>query len=63
MCRMRNIAMCDYRTDRHTQTERQTDARQSDPYVPLCFTGDTKRGKSQRQEGTLLYSLSGVKFY
>ena len=26
---------CDYRTDR------QTDAGQSDPYVPLCFAGDT----------------------
>ena len=31
---------CDYRTDRHTHT--QTDAGQSDPYVPLCFAGDTK---------------------
>ena len=30
--------------DRHThrQTDGQTDAGQSDPYVPLCFTGDTK---------------------
>ena len=27
---------CDYRTDRWT------DAGQSDPYVPLCFAGDTK---------------------
>ena len=27
---------CDYRTDR------RTDAGQSDPYVPLCFAGDTK---------------------
>ena len=29
--------------DRHThgQTEWQTDAGQSDPYVPLCFAGDT----------------------
>ena len=51
MCRLRNIAMRDYqesvtigqthrRTDRHTHT--QTDAGQSDPYVPLCFAGDTK---------------------
>ena len=31
---------CNYRTDRHTHT--QTDAGQSDPYVPLCFAGDTK---------------------
>ena len=30
---------CDYRTDRHTHA--QTDAGQSDPYVPLCFAGDT----------------------
>ena len=38
---------CDYRTDRHRerqtdrQTDGQTDARQSDPYVLLCFPGDT----------------------
>ena len=31
---------CDYRTD--TQTDGRTDARQSDPYVLLCFAGDTK---------------------
>ena len=24
------------------QTDRRTDAGQSDPYVPLCFAGDTK---------------------
>ena len=52
MCRLRNKAMRDYqesvntgqtdgRTDR--QTDGQTDAGQSDPYVPLCFAGDTKR--------------------
>ena len=28
------------RADR--QTDRQTDAGQSDSYVPLCFAGDTK---------------------
>ena len=46
---MRNIAMRDYhesvttgQTDTHTQTDGQTDAGQSDPYVPLCFAGDTK---------------------
>ena len=27
---------CDY------QTDTQTDAKQSDPYVPLCFAGETK---------------------
>ena len=31
---------CDYWTDTHT--DGQTDAVQSDPYVPLCFAGDTK---------------------
>ena len=46
MCRLRNIALrdyqkCDYRTDRHTHSHTQTDARQSDPYVPLCFADDT----------------------
>ena len=44
MCRLQNLAMGDYQesvtTDR--QTDRQTDAGQSDPYVPLCFAGDTK---------------------
>ena len=30
---------CDYWTD--TQTDGQTDAGQSDPYVPLWFAGDT----------------------
>ena len=32
---------CDYRTD--ARTHRQTHGGQSDPYVPLCFAGDTKR--------------------
>ena len=49
MCRLRNIhvAMRDYQGSVTTgetdgRTERQTDAGQSDPYVPLCFAGDTK---------------------
>ena len=54
MCRLRNIASesvtekCDRRTDRQTdgrtdrRTDRQTDDGQSDPYVSLCFAGDTK---------------------
>ena len=47
MCRLRNIAMRDYQesvTTRqtHGQTDGQTDAGQSDPYVPLCFAGNTK---------------------
>ena len=39
MCRLRNIAMHDYQDSVSTG---QTDAGQSDPYVPLCFAGDTK---------------------
>ena len=39
MCRLRNIAMRDYQ---ESVTTGQTDAGQSDPYVPLCFSGDTK---------------------
>ena len=39
MCRLRNIAMRDYQ---ESVTTRQKEARQSDPYVPLCFAGDTK---------------------
>ena len=51
MCRLRNIAMRDYQesvTTRQTHTQDgQTDAGQSDPYVPLCFAGDTKRSRMQ----------------
>ena len=34
----------DYQTDTQIdgRMDRQTDAGQSDPYVPLCFAGDTK---------------------
>ena len=39
MCRLQNIAMRDYQ---ESVTTRQTDAGQSDPYVPLCFAGNTK---------------------
>ena len=38
MCRLRNIAMLDYQ---ESVTTGQTDAGQSDLYVPLCFAGDT----------------------
>ena len=39
MCRMQNIDMRDYQ---ESVTTGQTDARQSDSYVPLCFAGDPK---------------------
>ena len=39
MCRLRNRAL-ESVTD--GQTDRQTDDGQSDPYVSLCFAGDTK---------------------
>ena len=38
MCRLQNIAMCDYQ---ESVTDGQTDGA-SDPYVPLCFAGHTK---------------------
>ena len=42
MCRLPNIAMCDYQESVTTAVlDRQTDAGQSDPYVPLCFAGNT----------------------
>ena len=34
------IGQTDART--HARTHTQTDAGQCDPYVPLCFAGDTK---------------------
>ena len=37
---------CDNRTD--TRTDEQIDAGQSDPYLPLCFTSDTKTLDSSR---------------
>ena len=39
MCRLQNIDMRDYQ---ESATTGQTDAGQSDLYVPLCFAGDTK---------------------
>ena len=43
MCRLRNMAMSDYQESVTTcQTDGQTDTRQSDLYVPLCFAGATK---------------------
>ena len=39
MCRLRNIAMRDYQ---ESVTTGQTDAGQNDPYVPICFAGDSK---------------------
>ena len=44
MCRLRNIAMRDYQesvTTGQPDGRTETDAGQSDPYVPLCFAGDT----------------------
>ena len=46
MCRLRSIAMRDFQESVTTrqmdgQTDGQIDAGQSDPYVLLCFAGDT----------------------
>ena len=49
MCHLRNISMRDYQesvtTD--TRTDGQTDTAQRDPYVSLCFAGDTKMNVSE----------------
>ena len=43
VCHLRKIAMRDFQESVTTgQTEGQTDAGQSDPYVPLCFADDKK---------------------
>ena len=46
MCHLRNIAMRDYKESVtgqiDTRMHAKTDTGQSDPYVPLCFAGDTK---------------------
>ena len=43
-----SFGKCDRRTDRQTdrKTDGQMDDGQSDPYVSLCFAGDTKIGLS-----------------
>ena len=52
MCHLQNKAMCDYQESVTIgQIDRQTDAEQSDPYVPLCFAGDTKMNSN-----TIMYS-------
>ena len=56
---------CDWQTERRTnRMDGQTDTEQSDPYVPLCFAGDTKsmsnfKAKSLGQK--LWYVLKGMK--
>ena len=59
MCRLRNIAMRDYQesvTIGQTHTHTQTDAGQSDPYVPLCFAGDTKmKNLSKRDNENVIF--------
>ena len=46
MCHLQNIATCDWHPESvttgqiDTQIYGETDPRQSDPYVPLCFAGD-----------------------
>ena len=43
-CRLRSIAMHDYQERVTTgQTDGQADAGQSDPYVTLCFAGNTTK--------------------
>ena len=52
-----SASVTDRRTDR--QTDRQTDDGQSDPYVSLCFAGDTKKVRDQAQLHDA-YSSNGI---
>ena len=75
MCRLQYIAMSDNQESVTTgQTDGQTDTGQSDPYVPLCFAGDTKTGSgqgtkifvdgyAQRTQTWMLSTLLPVKFH
>ena len=42
MCCLRNIAMRDYKKVWLPDRQTETDAGQSEPYVPLCIAGDTQ---------------------
>ena len=61
MCHLRNIALRDYQEsvipDGHT--DGQTDAGQSDPYVPLCFAGDTMNNQSHSLTPMFCLHMSG----
>ena len=48
----------DYRTD--TRTDGQTDTGQSDPYVQLCFAGDTKRSTLYKILHLVRISINGI---
>ena len=62
MCRLRNIAMPDYQESvTNEQTDRHTDARQSDPYEQLCFPGFCRRHKNVARLS--LNALQNHKFY
>ena len=63
MCRLRNITL----ESVTEKCDRQTDEGQSDPYVSLCFAGDTKMQnkienylKEIKEENK---NITGVKIY
>ena len=48
MCHLQNVVTCVYHESVTSgQTHTQVDARQSNPYVLLCFGGDTKNRSFQ----------------
>ena len=56
---------CDYQESvttgqRHWQADGQTDAGQSDPYVTLCFSGDTKTMQSVASPHIQHYSMMPI---
>ena len=67
MCGLRNLAMHDYKesvtTDQtDTRTDGQTDARQNDPYVLLCFEGDTKNGIDRHTRSSYIDLTNYLRF-
>ena len=57
-----NHAMRDYQEIVTTgQTDGQTDAGQSDPYVPLCFAGNTKKYHMQTHRLTELFVYKQIR--
>ena len=64
MCRLRNIVRCVEQECLTTgQTDRRTDAGQSDPFESLCLAGDTKSGSATKSFSTKFsFSLFNIHF-
>ena len=47
----------------NTGTDGQTDAGQSDPYMPLCFVGETKTIRQRRLCSAHLEAFESIKIF